>query len=164
MKNFFLMLLLSSFSLSVSAATLNINESHTEFSTKQNVTSSQPSLPTSFAIGFDINTFEYALNNFDIWETHPNGGESQVTFSEYALLDSDNNVVSSAVLAGLSAFSFAYNTLADTSYTLELFGTLGSSPTRVHLAGVAQTPIPAALWLFGPLMIGLLAFRKRFTQ
>ncbi len=161
MKNFFLMVFLSMMSLSVSAASLNINQSHTEFTTKQNVTASQNNLPSSFAIDFDINTFSYALHNFDVWETHPNGGEAQTTFSEYALKDSSNNIVSSAVLGGLSAFRFAYQSLADTSYTLELFGTLGSSPTRVHLAGVAQTPIPAAFLLMAPLLIGLVGFRRK---
>ncbi len=164
MKNVALIFLLSMMSVTASAATLNIDESHKWFSTKQNVTSSQPSLPTDFSAVFDINTFAWTYTKFDISETHPNGGNSLMTFDGYNLLDSSSNIVSSAALAGLSAFSFAYNTLADTAYTLELFGTLGSSPTRVHLSGLAQTPIPAALWLFGPLMVGFLAFRKRFMQ
>lgn len=164
MKNVLLVMLLSSLSLSVSAATLNIDETDTLFSTKQNVTSSQNNLPVDFAIGFDVNTFANTFTEFYVSETHPNGGNAETTFSQYNLLDSGNNVVSSAALAGLSVFSFAYNTLADTAYTLELFGSLGSSPTRVHLSGLAQTPIPAALWLFGPLMLGLLGFRKRFMK
>lgn len=164
MKNIFLLVCLSMMSLTVSAATLNIDAFDTLYSTKQNVTASQNNLPSNFAINFDINALSNAYTQFDVSETHPNDGNSLTTFSQYALLDSANNIVSSAVLAGLSAFSFAYQTLADTAYTLELFGTLGSSPTRVHLSGVAQTPIPAALWLFGPLMVGFLAFRKRFMQ
>ncbi len=164
MKNVLMIMLLSMMSYTASAATLNIDAFDTEFEAQTVVTSSQPSLPTSFATSFDINTLANTFTQFYVSETHPNGGDSLMTFDGYNLLDSSSNIVSSAALAGLSVFSFAYNTLADTAYTLELFGTLGSSPTRVHLSGLAQTPIPAALWLFGPLMVGFLAFRKRFMQ
>lgn len=164
MKNLFVTLLLSMLSFTASAATLNIDEFDVVFEAADVVTSSQPSLPTSFQTSFDINTLVNSFNELSVFETHPNGGDSDTTFSQYSLFDSSNNIVSSAALAGLSAFSFAFQALADTAYTLELFGTLGSSPTRVHLSGVAQTPIPAALWLFGPLMVGLLAFRKRLMQ
>lgn len=164
MKNLFLTLCLSMMSLTVSAATLNIDEFNILYEAADVVTTSQPSLPTAFETSFDVNALPNALTRFNVSETHPNGGVSEATFSQYALIDSGNNIVSSAVLAGLSAFSFVYQTLADTAYTLELFGSMASSPVRVHLTGIAETPIPAALWLFGPLMIGLLAFRKRFMQ
>lgn len=165
MKNFSLILLLSMMSFTASAATLNINEPHTLTSTKQNVTSSQPSLPTSFAIDFDIKADAFAdgYTEFNVFETHPNGGNSDTTFSQYSLLDSSNNILSSAALAGVSAFSFAYQTLADSVYTLQLFGTLGSSPTRVHLTGIAQTPIPAALFLMAPLLMGAFSLRRKLV-
>lgn len=164
MKNVLMIWLLSMMSYTASAATLNIDAFDIEYEAQTVVTSSQPSLPTSFDTSFDINMLANAFTQFNVSETHPNGGESLTTFSQYNLLDSGDNIVSSAVLGSLSAFSFAFQSLADTAYTLELFGTLGSSPTRVHLSGLAQTPIPAALWLFGPLMIGMLALRKRFMQ
>lgn len=164
MKNIALICLLSMMSFTASAATLNIDAFDTVYEAQTVVTSSQPSLPTSFETSFGINTLTNSFNEFNVFETHPNGDNSEITFSQYSLLDSSDNIVSSAALAGVSAFSFAYHALADTAYTLELFGTLGSSPTRVHLTGLAQTPIPAALWLFGPLMVGLLGFRKRFMK
>jgi len=114
-----------------------------------------------------IMTFDYAFNE---------ALDGNDTFSAY-LFDADLGPVAgvletfsiSSTQAGMFSLDLAPYVgltlgLQFELFDLDVFGTLGSTATVSNLALSHVVPIPAAIWLFGSGLVGLLGIAKRGFQ
>jgi len=86
------------------------------------------------------------------------------TNSGYNLFE-DGVLVASAVAASSVGFTFDYVLRSLSAYTFGIIGdATGVTPTTTHLqvsTPVSAVPVPAALFLFAPALLGFLGFRRK---
>ena len=104
---------------------------------------------TFFAISATIeNTLTGALAIFDV----------EVYLNNFGNLIASGSVV--PVAANLSGLTLGFNMVAGNNYAVRLLGDVGNSVDPDYTLQVSVVPVPAAIWLFGTALAGLLGFRK----
>jgi len=68
-----------------------------------------------------------------------------------------DSVYNSLLGSGSSTLSFIQNLVLGVAYSLKISSVSGTTVS----VGVSAVPIPAALWLFAPALVGLFGFRRK---
>jgi len=146
--------------MSVNAATITVDgvTGSTVMST-DNVTKSQGTLPVEFSLDYLVSVSEDAFSTFDVAFTQPNGAPTDVNVVGYSIFDGTNTITT--LLGTVQAFDFGYLLLVDMEYIVTLFGSSTISPTQVTL--ISSVPVPAALFLFAPALLGFIGLRRKAT-
>ena len=168
MKNLFVGLVMAVASISVSAATLEL--STTDAGVIVGVASSEVEVQaTKFGLGegsfssdaqliiaadggyhFSTNTLETGESS-NLWISLDNLGDAAAAYNIGAVVDGGNNFIKNLVLtAG--------------TYLMSWGGTGAENSSFSSTVAVSATPIPAAVWLFGSMLMGFFGLRSRVAK
>jgi hypothetical protein len=108
----------------------------------------------------------FDFNSIDLADIYNNGVEEDVQFN---FLFGDSSTLQTTVtldnLVGLQTFTFNQFGLSQVSWTpLTTPGPFLQLDNIVVDASVSQVPVPAAVWLFGSGLAGLLGFNRKHAQ
>lgn len=166
MKKAMLFIVSLLFAVSANAATLdlsNVSNGSVGTSTGAFVTGGTTTDGNAFSSVWSLSTGEDTNANFAIgfstFDPFPLLNPTVVSGAIYTLLENGLSVATSGP-SDVEGFSFSYFLLAAKTYTLEIAGISSANPTSVALA-VQAVPVPAALFLFAPALLGLLGLRRK---
>ena len=89
-------------------------------------------------------------------------GLTTVAASSYNLIENGTTVATIVAPITATGFSFSYLLLQGAVYALEVSGNVLVDPTAI-LVSINAVPVPAALFLFAPALLGLFGLRRRAT-
>ena len=165
MKKVMLFITSMLFAVSASAATLNLSNA----GTNGTVTQSTAALTDQIVLGsgiadansawgsfFDLTTTEDTAANVE-WSFNP---EAAVTTAVLQIWDVTNNALLSTFNV-VGDFITTYQFFAGTTYGID-FRSVDSTATQYDVT-VSAVPVPAALFLFAPALLGFLGLRRKAT-
>lgn len=148
------------FSTVAFSATVSINGTTGSTVSTTNNATGPGSVPKYASYSYDVSSVDGAYTYFDVVFQDNSYTPLNVQDAGFELL-SGGSTVYSGDFAGLSqGFDFVYQLVADVQYTLTVFATILQTPTRIALSASA-VPVPAALWLFVPALLGLFGLRRK---
>jgi len=140
-------------SVSVNAASLTLTggfEIFSDSSTAQRIQGvSGDNWTSDFGVFVDVDS---PINAVTVENT-----DSLLSLTSVNLLDESMSIVGSSVFDGAGTWTLWALLTGGVQYTLQIVG----SGTGSLTATVSAVPIPAALWLFAPALIGLFGFRRK---